>query len=249
MTANSISVTALQIINAALSEIGALAAGETASSNDQAWVLQKLQRLIDQYNARDVMIYTTTFAPFTIQANLSPHTIGPTGTFVVNQRPRKIPSIGLVLQSGGSQVEIPLYPRDRDWWAGQTIKNLNSTIPTDYYYEPDWPNGSIYFWPVPNAVNGVLIQSSLVLSEITAFDQTFSLPPGYWDAVVYPLAISLCPSFERQASQELIAGARQAVKAIQESNIQSPRLASDAPSQSGRNNARPDFSFLTGLTR
>ena len=247
--ANSISSTALGLINAAAQEIGVLASGEQLQPSDQAWGLQKLQRLIDRWNARRPMVYTTTFTPFSLVANLAPHTIGPTGTFPVNQRPVDIPSIGLQLVSQNEPVEIPLNKRDRDWWAGQSIKGLTSTLPTDYYYEPDWPNGSIYFWPVPTAVNNVLVQQQLVIGQYTGYGQTFSMPPAYWDAIVYELALTLAPSFQTQPSQLLTEMWKASIKAIEGNNISSPRLASDAPSQDGANACRPGFSFLNGLSR
>jgi len=247
--ANSISVKSGDIIKAAMQEIGALSPGEQPSLDDSAWVLQKLQRLIDRYNAMRPMVYSDTFTQFTLQVNHQPHTIGPGADFDVIQRPIDIPTIGLILVGSTTPVEVPLQRRDKDWWAAQTIKSLSSTLPTDYYYSPDWPNGSINFWPVPTAVNDVLIQSRSVLAQIDNYNQTFSMPPAYWDAVVYPLAVSLCPSFERQASPDLQALASQSIRAVEGNNISSPRLFSDSPSQSGTNRSRPDFNFLTGLNR
>lgn len=249
MAANSITVTALSIINAAGNEIGALAAGEQFSSDDQAWVLQKLQRLIDRYNARLPMIYNVNFTLFTLNPPATPQTpttIGPGGNFDVSQRPVSIPSIGLIL-NGTPGVELPLTARDQDWWAVNRIKGLTSTLPTDYYYDPAWPMGNIYFWPVPTASHQVNVQSRLVLGEYTTYAQNFSMPPAYWDAIVYELAISIGPSFEREASATLIGLWKASIKTVQSNNISSPRLATDAPSQSG--SSRPDFNFLDGLTR
>jgi len=224
VAANSITVTALSLINASAQEIGALAAGEQLGNDDLSWVLQKLQRVIDNFNAKRTMVYANTFSPFTLVANLAPHTIGPTGTFVVNQRPVEIPSIGLVLNNTTPDtVEIPLTPRDKDWWAAQRVKNITSSVPTDFYYEPDWPNGSIYFWPVPNAVNNVLIQQRSVIGEITTPAQTFSMPPGYWDAIVYTLSIAISPSFERQVSPDLRQLQMESIRGVQSNNIKSPK--------------------------
>lgn len=246
MPTNSITVTALAIINAAAQELGALAGGEQLSSDDQAWALQKLQRLIDRYNARLPMIYNVNFTLFTLGAGANPTTIGPGGIFDVNQRPVTIESIGLIL-AGTPGVELPLNRRDQDWWANNRIKGLTSTLPTDFYYSPDWPLGSIYFWPVPTASHQVNIETRQVLSEYTSYAQTFSMPPAYWDAIVYELAISLGPSFEREPSQVLVSLWKAAIKAVQVNNISSPRLATDAPAGTG--SGRPDFSFLDGLTR
>jgi len=244
--ANSITVTALSIINAAAQHLGALAAGEALSNDDQAWCLQNLQVLIDEWNARRPMIYNVNFTQYTLPANIVPVTIGPNGDFNVNQRPQSIDSIGLILQ-GTPGVELPLNRRDDDWWANNRIKGLTSSLPTDYYYSPDWPLGNIYFWPVPTSSYQVNLESRAILSEYTTVAQSFSMPPGYWAAVQYELAIRVAPSFEREPSQTLVGMWKRALKSVQVNNVSSPRLATDAPSSSG--SGRPDYSFLDGLTR
>ena len=255
--ANSLTVTALSLVNAAGQEIGALAAGEQFDTDNQAWVLQKLQRVIDTANARRVMVYTNIFSQFTLIPNLAPHTIGPSGSlagpsdpaFLVTQRPVEIPTISLILPVAGSffegfgqdpfggppgfgggfvggsggNVEIPLNRRDKNWWADQRVKNLTSTIPTDYYYEPDWPVGNIFFWPVPNAGYNVLLQLRTIFAELTAPSQTFTMPPAYWDWIVYKTAIAIGPSFERQISPDLRQLMMEAERAVQGNNIKSPR--------------------------
>jgi hypothetical protein len=232
--ANSLTVTALSLINAAGQEIGALASGEQFDSDDQAWVLQKLQRVIDTANARRVMVYANVFSTFTLVPNLTPHTIGPTPasgpapTFVVSQRPVEIPSIGLILvNTNPTTVEIPMTPRDKDWWADQRVKNLQSDIPTDYYYEPSWNGtngyGNIWFWPVPNATNNVLLQLRTVIGEITSVSQSFTMPPAYWDWIIYKTAIAIAPSFERQISPDLRQLMMEADRAVLGNNVKSPR--------------------------
>lgn len=247
---NSITVNALRIIMAAMQEIGVLAQGETPSDDDSAWVLEKLQRLIDRYNAREPMVYNVNFTLFTLNPPATPETpttIGPGGDFDVNQRPVSIENIGLIL-AGTPGVELPLNRRDDDWWANNRIKGLTSTLPTDYYYSPAWPLGQIFFWPVPTASHQVRIETRQVLSEMTAYNTSYSMPPAYWDLTICELAITICPSFEREPSPTLLGMFKTAQKAVMVNNISSPRLASDAPSQNS-GSARPDFNFLDGLTR
>jgi hypothetical protein len=219
---NSLTVTAEQLISAALQELGTVAPGEPLGMEDAPWVLQKLQRVIDTFNARRPMIYANTFTSFPITVNV-PQTIGPTGIWQVNQRPVEIPSIGLQLaNTTPNTVEIKLNKRDKDWWANQRVKTLTSAIPTDYYYEQDWPNGTVYLWPVPNAQNNCLVQQRTILAEITFYEQEFSLPPGYWDAVVYCLAVACGPSYGVPVSQDLRSLMTAALKAVQANNNPSP---------------------------
>lgn len=244
---NSITTTSLQLIEDAMQEIGALASGETPSNDDQAFVLRKLQRLLDRYNAREEMVYCTNFTVFTLPTNKQPISIGPVAADLeVGQRPVDIETIGLILQnSSPSQVEIWLNKRDKDWWAQQRVKNLVSDLPTDFYYEPDWPNGNLFLWPIPTGANSLIIQSRIVLTQITGYNSPFTLPPGYWDAIVYPLAVSLCPAFERQASADLLRLSMESIKAVQGNNIKSPRGQTGDAGMPGVGN-RGDFNYLSG---
>jgi hypothetical protein len=249
--ANSITVTAQSLITAAMQEIGALSPGEQASNEDAAWVLQKLQRLIDRYNAQEAMVYSVDFQVFTLNAGANPVTIGPGATFDVAQRPVSIESASLIMNNGSpttNQVEILLNMRDDMWWAQQTIKGLTSTLPTDLYYSANWPNGNLYFWPAPTATNQVRLEMRLVLGQITSYAARFSMPPAYWDLVINELAVQIAPSFEKPVSPDLRGNYMRALKAVQVNNISSPRMGSDAPTQSSTSNSRPHWSFLTGLS-
>lgn len=248
---NSITVTANDLITAALTEIGAQAMGEQLASEDAAWALRKLQRLIDRYNARDAMIYNVDFFRFTLPAGIQPVQIGP-GTsnppppFQINQRPVRLYSATLILSGTNPEVEIPINVRDDQWWSVQAVKNLPSTLPTDVYFSPGWPNGSLYFWPVPTQVNDVRLEMRTVLVEITSYKQNFTLPPGYWDAIVYPLAVSLCPSFEKQASADLLRLEQASLKAIQTNNMLSPRGHTADAGMPGSNRVG-GFNYYSGM--
>lgn len=248
---NSITVSANDLITAALTEIGAQAMGEQLALEDAAWTLGKLQRLIDRYNAREAMVYNIDFLRFTLPVNTQPVQIGPGNNappppFQVAQRPVRLYSASLILTGTSPEVEIPIYVRDDQWWAAQEVKSLPSTLPTDVYFSPGWPNGSLYFWPVPTQVNDVRLEMRTVLVEITSYNQSFSLPPAYWDAIVYPLAVSLCPSFEKQASADLLRLEAAAIKAIQVNNMKSPRGNTSDAGMPG-NDVRGGFNYYSGM--
>lgn len=250
--ANSITVTAQSLITAAMQEIGALSPGEQPALEDSAWVLQKMQRLIDRYNAKEAMIYSVDFVVFTLNPGPGPVTIGPGANFDVAQRPVSIESASLILNNGSpttQQVEVPLNMRDDAWWAQQTIKGLTSTLPTDLYYSPNWPNGNLYFWPAPTATNQVRLEMRLVIGQITTYSAQFSMPPAYWDLLINELAIDIAPSFERPVSADLRENFKKAQKIVEGNNITSPRMFSDSPSQNSTSRSRPDWNFLTGMNQ
>jgi hypothetical protein len=241
------------IITDALIELQVLAPGEAQGIDNDLFnfALRKLNRMMDRWAAREIMAYNVAFnTTFTTIPGHAPHTIGPTGDFVVAQRPVMIPSLSYNLQSGGQSIWLPLAPIDDDDWAMQTIPDLQSTVPTLYYYSPDFPNGSIYLWPVPQAAHLLRIELWGLLPINNAAGGTMALPPGYWDAVVNNLALQLAPFAGPSAivTPDLRKNALDGLRAIQGNNFKAPKITTqDAgmPKKSG-GASRPDFNFLTG---
>lgn len=234
------------VIVDALNEINASAAGDTPGAEDVAFGLGKLNRLLDNWNADGASIYADQYSTFTLTPSLSPHTIGPSGTFYAIQRPEDIIAARLVLVFSQSIFE-PIVIRDRAWWLAQPVPGLTSSIVTDLYYEPSWPNGSLYFQPVPSAAMSVELTTRVVLGAVTLTD-TFSLPPGYRDAVTLTLAESMAPAFGQTASATLVMAASKARARAFGRNVKVPRMStSDAGMPGGSGGG--DYNYLTGRNR
>jgi hypothetical protein len=248
--------TYLDIVTDALKEIQVLAQGEVPSAADAKDGLTKLNRLFDRWSARKIMAFNVDFSVFTLTPNLSPHVIGPTGaspTFTVAQRPVTVEAAALLIQTGPSIIDVPMNIRDDAWWANNRVKNQTSSVPTDLYYSPGWPNGSLYFWPIPTAANQVRLELWTLLPGNVAQNGTFSLPPGYWDAVILNLALTMAPMYGAAAviSPELREQARLALAAVQGNNAKSPRCASkdagmEGNSKGSRGAGGGFFNWITG---
>jgi len=187
-------VTTSDLLRDALLELGVVDPVETVPSDMQSLALVRWNAILDQWNAQQIATYTKTFPTFTITANLSPHTIGPTGaTWTVTQRPVALIGVNLLIGSGVSLVRIPITIRDDAWWMAQPVPNVRSSVPTDVYYSPAWPNGSIYFWPVPNTAYVVELEVRYVLAQVADADlgSTVTWPPGYQRALTLTLAEDL----------------------------------------------------------
>lgn len=244
--------TAQTIITAALQEINASAPGETISANDLSWGLDKLNRLFDGWCSERLMAFAVNFVTYTLTPNLQPHTIGPTGTGATftctGNRPTKIVAAQLVINNVTPNYTVPINIRDADWWAAQRVQALTSTWPTDIYYEPDWPKGSLFIWPVPLTNWGLQLETWTTIGQAANLGASFSLPPGYWDAVIYNLAVSMCPAFEKQPNPVLVAEAKRTKAAIKSLNAVPPRIATGGDGlPSGTN--RPSFDWRIGFSR
>lgn len=232
-------------------EIGYLGASETPAAEDADWCLEKLQREIDQFNARRELIFSVGFQLFTMKANHTPHTIGPGGDFNIPVRPTTIAGWSFILNgSSANPVDVPGYVRDDDWWQNNPLKSLASEISTDLYYSPDSPLGNLYFFPICNRANPVRLEIWSSLPQAVSLDTVLGFPQGYWDAVVLDLAVRICPSFEKSVSSDLREQWNRAMRIIEANNDGPPRIETNCggmPETKARNDSRPDFNFLTGL--
>jgi hypothetical protein len=217
------------------------------SGNELADGMIFLNQQLNYWAARDCYAYTTNFQLWNLTAGHQPHLIGPglpPPDFDVPTRPVNIVSAAIVLP-GQSPVDLPLNIRDNAWWANQQVKDITSSIPTDLYYEPDYPNGSLYFWPIPNGGNGVRLQTTVFLQQFQALDDAFIAPQAYQAAVALTLAEELSDIWGTTPPPNLARRALKARDAVQSNNNLAPRIASadwgTFTSPAG------DFNYMTGL--
>jgi hypothetical protein len=249
---SSITVLASDIAQGALEEIGALAGGETISPADVSVALPRLQRWIDQANARRELIFSISFLQFTLLANHGPHTIGPNGDFNMPLRPVRIMGANFILNAGSSNpVDSPVIRiMDEDWWQRNPVKSLQSSIVTHLYYDPATPLGNLNFWPVPNVANPVRLEVWNSIAQPISAQSQLMLAPGYWDAAVLSLAENVWAMFkgdDKPFPRNLEKRLNRAMRVIEANNDKPPRIDTDMGSPNNRKGGRPDFNFLTGL--
>jgi hypothetical protein len=262
VTEPALSYKVQDIIADALIEIGALAPSEVANLDpDEAqWAFRKLNYLVDEWQAQEIYVYSYNFSLYTLVPGLLPHTIGPQAgaTFTTNQAPRpvRLESAAQLINTGAQTVDLgPINIRDHDWWAANQVKQIQTNVVTDCYYAPDSPNGSLYFWPVPNASAQVRLQ---FWNTVQQFDNILdpiggpggpgTLPSAYRAALMYTLAERLLPGEKREAHPALIQAAMKARAAIFGNNAKSPTMSTrdSGMPKAGRSGVRGDFNWFTG---
>ena len=210
--------TARDLITSALSDMGILAAGETPTADDARDALDALNRLLDQWAAENLTIFTVTRTTHAITSNDNTYTVGPTGDIAI-VRPVFFESIKFQDTSVSPTIEYNLVPHTEDSWAQVRIKELTSVFPNSYYYNPTYPNGTIYLWPVPtSATLELVLYAWTAVAQLASLSASMALPPGYARAIVKNLAVDLAPAYEKQPSQLLMEQARESKMIIQRAN-------------------------------
>lgn len=247
------STTWSDLLTNALAEIRVARAGDVVNADDLALASYHANLLLDLMNADGRALFATAFQTFTLTPSLQPHTVGlsaNTPTFSVSVgRPTRILQANIIL-STNVRVSLGDPLTDAEWnaitagaAAGQT-PNILTSVPQNLYYSADWPNGSIYLWPVPNAANGLEIEYETLLASVALTD-TFSMPQGYLAALHFTLAEYLAPSFGQQASQETKDHGRKARGIVWGNNDVVP-VIQQWPGGMPSDVRRGGFNFLSG---
>ncbi len=240
------------IVTDALLEIEAYGPGDLpVSASDAKLAMRITNRELDAWAGRKAYVYTVTFNAYTLTPNHQPHLIGPglaPPDYAATQRPQRIEGANLILNTVTPNVDLPINIRDAAWWDNERIKDLKTNVPTDLYYSPDWPNGSLWLWPIPNFPYGLRLECWGLIPQFVSLDDPFSLPPGYRKALVLTSAERYCRPWGRPAMPDLIADAKQARSDIQTNNVKSPRISSADYGASGSSSGRrPGFNYYSGM--
>ena len=221
------SITARTIIADALIEIGVIDANRTMSAEEADYGLDKLNRMIDLWNAKQSFVVVIEHNSYTWTTSRASYTIGPTGN-LVGTRPLRIERANLVLTAADNYRKALHIYEVMDW--AQIPYPAEDGAEADLiYYAPTTPNGTIYPWPYPeNTASALANKLELYTwaphSAFADLDTSYDFAPGYDMSMVLSLAESLAGPFGRSISQDLREEARKARSVLAVINLKPPRL-------------------------
>lgn len=210
--------TVSDLCTAALQRLGVVTAGTTASSEDLALALVRLNVVKSSWKTQKLFTYALVRTTFAIAANDGIYTIGSGGDINI-ARPARPPVIRLIDTTASPVEEMTIVSLSDLAYAGLPQKALTSTWPTHVWYNPTSPLGTLTFWPVPTAstLQGVVYTPND--SAVLAFTDVLQLPDGYELFYQENLAVHLAPDFDREPSRVLLQSARDSEQAIKTANL------------------------------
>ena len=216
----AVTVTARFMIQDAFEQIQVYAPGETLLDADAARGFSVLNAMLDSWSNESLMCYTILEQSGTLTPGVSAYTIGAGGTFNIT-RPLRIiegPGAAYMLDQNNEKYDLEVLDRARWNMIGQ-INNVDTNIPTQLFYDPQYPLGVLNFYPIPNIGITAYWDSYLQLSEFSSLSSNLFLPPGYQMAIQDNLALLLAKYYPTAVvTPDLRLSARESKGAIKRTN-------------------------------
>lgn len=193
------SYTASDQINRALRLLGILAEGESPSADMSNDALVALNQMIDSWSIEKLSTYATQDQQFNWTAGTISRTLGPTGNFMGNRPIAMDDSTYFVVNS----ISYPIALVNQEQYNDIALKTVQSSIPQMLYVSLDFPNVTMYMYPVPSQTLAMHFVSVTELSQPATLATTLSFPPGYMRAFAYNLACEFAPEFGVEAPRDV----------------------------------------------
>lgn len=194
----------------------------------------QLNRLLTQWQRNRFLVYHLVDHAV-VSTGAQSYGVGLGQPFAVNPRPDRIESAFLRLLNNPQsvmQVDLPLeiIPSREDYNRiiiknlGVTTAGAGGTIAWRVFYDPVWPVGLLYPWPIPqSALYEIHVTFKEVLARFTSLQQIMNtLPPEYEAALNWTLAGILRTSYQMPADPKIDSLARGARNEIRLANTQVP---------------------------
>lgn len=219
--------TPADIIRLVLKDTGVLGIGQSANAEDTNDCFDTLNIMIAEWNSkRWLLFHLVDLAK--VSTGAQSYTVGPGGDFNA-PRPDRLEDgcffRQLIQSSSPNQIDYPLsLLESREDYSRIALKQL-ATIPQFIFYDPAFPLGVVYPWPIPSP--NLYEIHILVKSQLTQFvnlADTINLPPQYLGALRYNLAARVRTMYQLPPDPQLIGLAMDSLSVLRNMNAQVPRL-------------------------
>lgn len=212
---------------------GRLGIGQTALAEDATLAWTYGQWMLQEWERQRWRVFRLVSLSL-VSTGAASYTVGPagdfsTGTSANSVRPARIESAFLRMQNVGvNPVDYPVeIMASRQDYDRITLKNL-STISSCLFYDPAFPLGSVYFWPIPPASSYTMFISVLeqLPNQFANQAVVLEIPFEYYIAIVSNLAMRLRARYgiTTYPGDVLPGQAKSSLRTLMNSNVAIPEL-------------------------
>lgn len=190
--------------------------------------LRQANWLIAQWSRKRWLLYRIQDYSFVSTGALN-YTVGAGQTININPRPDRIEyafmRFAQTSNPGNLAVDIPLgIIQSHEDYSRITVKNVG-TLPWRIFYDPIWPVGLLFPWPVPQpTIYEIHVGFKVVLPRFTGLQQPISFPPEYEAALNWCLVRRLKVTYQMPVDEDTKSLARDGLNVIRLANQQMSTL-------------------------
>lgn len=218
------------LIRLGLKDAGVLGQGQLPTGEDTNDCFLTVNQMLSQWQRKRYLVYHLVDLSI-VSTGAQSYTVGPTGQIVAAPRPDRLEYAynRQLINATPNQADYPLrILESREDYSSVVMKKIGN-FPWAIFYDTDFPNGSIFPYPIPLAnLYEIHIVVKAPLSRFTSVNQVIVLPEEYEAAIRYQAALRFCPMFGMEASNDLKGLARDALQTIRGANMQVKRLTMPA---------------------
>ncbi len=222
--------TFLTYLKTAMRQVGALESGESPTSDEQTDGLAAANRMLDSWNAEELMCFAIQRTTHTLVASTNPQTIGSGGN-INTDRPEDIEKAGLIISGETYEYPVDILPTMAEY-ARIVDKETADSRPLKLFYELGVTLGKIYLYPVPNAANTLVLYRWFPFSSIATVGTSITFAPGYEDAFTSGLAIRLVAEGLGALNPAIVKMASESLWKIEIRNVRVPIMENNYPGSS-----------------
>ena len=194
--------TAADQINGAMRLLNILDQDDTADATQLANGLTALNQMIDSWNTERLSIYSTQDQQFTWTAGNASRTLGPSGNFIGN-RPVLLDD-STYYKNASTGVSYGVSFINQEQYDAIALKTATTTYPQVMFINMDYPNITMYVYPVPTTDLEWHFISVTEITQPATSGTTLALPPGYLRAFKYNLALEIAAEYGLQADPRVV---------------------------------------------
>lgn len=209
-----------QLLTNALQDAGVLGIDETIEPPILNRAFRQANWLLAQWARKRWLVYRLAEYSF-VSTGANTYSVGSGQTININPRPDRVEYAFLrfLNTSGNLQVDIPIsIIQSRENYSTIPVKNVG-TISWKVFYDPVWPVGVLYPWPIPQAsLYELHIGFKVVLPRFSSLLQQINFPPEYSAAMNWCLARRFRASYQLPPDPAIDSLARDSLNTIRLAN-------------------------------
>lgn len=209
-----------QLLTNALQDAGVVGLDESIEPEMLNRAFRQVNWLLAQWARKRWLVYAIQDYSF-VCTGAQTYSVGLGQTVNINPRPDRLEYAFLrFLGQSPTPVDIPIkIIASHENYAQITVKTIG-TIAWKIFYQPNWPLGVLFPWPIPQGGGQYEIHIGLktVLPRFNSIQQPVNFPPEYSAALNWALARRLRASYQMSADPTVDSLARDALNTIRLAN-------------------------------